>query len=135
MRCRLRSSKCLAPIADDIEWKLVYVGSAESNEHDQLLDSVLVGPMQVGGYKIVFQAEPPDPRRIPVSDLLGVTIILLSCFYREREFIRVGYYVNLEYDCPELNEAPPSPPAYERIVRSILQDTPRVTRYQIDWGN
>ena len=41
------------------------VGSAESDEHDQLLDSVLVGPMQVGGYKIVFQAEPPDPRRIP----------------------------------------------------------------------
>ena len=124
------SFECIAPIAEDIEWKLTYVrarplrppgsrslpsflartssncscgvvllpqvGSAESDDHDQLLDSVLVGPMQVGGYKIVFQADPPDPRRIPTNDLLGVTVVLLSCFYREREFIRVGYYVNSE---------------------------------------
>ena len=57
------SFECIAHITDDIEWKLTYVGSAESDQHDQELDSVLVGPMQVGGYKIVFQAEPPraDP--------------------------------------------------------------------------
>jgi len=127
------SFECLAPIAEDIEWKLIYVGSAESDEHDQLLDSVLVGPMQVGGYKIVFQADAPDPRRIPPHDLLGVTVVLLSCFYRDREFIRVGYYVNSEYDCLELNEAPPEQPMLERIVRNILADQPRVTRYQIDW--
>ena len=48
------SFECLAPISEDIEWKLIYVGSAESDEYDQLLDSVLVGPMQVGGYKIVI---------------------------------------------------------------------------------
>jgi hypothetical protein len=27
--------ECLAEIDEDIEWKLVYVGSAESDEHDQ----------------------------------------------------------------------------------------------------
>ena len=58
---------------------------------------------------------------------------MLSCFYRGREFIRVGYYVNSEYDAPELNECPPELPIYERIVRNILADKPRVTRYQIDW--
>ena len=41
------SFECISEISDDIEWKLIYVGSAESDEHDQLLDSVLVGPMQV----------------------------------------------------------------------------------------
>ena len=66
-----------------------YVGSSESDEYDQVLDSVLVGPMEVGGYKIVFQAEAPDPRRIPPNDILGVTVILLSCSYNEKEFIRV----------------------------------------------
>mmetsp|Transcript_18840 Transcript_18840/g.42103 ORF Transcript_18840/g.42103 Transcript_18840/m.42103 type:complete len:155 (-) Transcript_18840:1781-2245(-) len=126
--------ECIAPLDDDIEWRLVYVGSAESDQHDQLLDSVLVGPMQVGGYKIVFQADAPDARRIPPHDLLGVTVILLSCFYKEKEFIRVGYYVNSEYDTPELNEAPPEQPIYERIQRNILADKPRVTRYQIDWS-
>lgn len=71
------SFECLALLPDDIEWRLIYVGSAESDEHDQMLDSVLVGPMQVGGYKIVFQAEAPDPRRIPPHDLIGVTVRLL----------------------------------------------------------
>mmetsp|Transcript_25248 Transcript_25248/g.76608 ORF Transcript_25248/g.76608 Transcript_25248/m.76608 type:complete len:85 (-) Transcript_25248:496-750(-) len=62
-------------MSEDIEWKLIYVGSAESDEHDQELDSILVGPMQASAYKIVFQADPPDPRRIPAQDLLGVTVI------------------------------------------------------------
>ena len=39
---------------------------------------------QVGPYKFVFQAEAPDPRRIPTHDILGVTVILLSCFYHEK---------------------------------------------------
>jgi len=88
---------------------------------------------QVGPYKIVFQADAPDPRRIPSADLVGVTVILLSCHYRDREFIRVGYYVNTEYDTPELNEMPPEAPLYDRLIRNILADKPRVTRYQIDW--
>lgn len=45
--------ECIAPLDDDIEWRLVYVGSAESDQHDQLLDSVLVGPMQVCVYPFV----------------------------------------------------------------------------------
>lgn len=52
---------------------------------------------------------------------------------REQEFIRIGYYVNTEYDAPELMEAPPEQIQYERLVRNILVDKPRVTRYQIDW--
>ena len=62
-------------------------------------------------------------------------MVLLSCFYRDREFIRVGYYVSTEYDTPELNEAPPETPQYDRIMRNILADKPRVTRYQIDWSS
>jgi|Transcript_11995 histone chaperone ASF1 len=125
----------LEHLADDLEWKLVYVGSAESDEYDQEIDSVLVAPQGVGPYKFVFQGDAPDPRRIPPNDLLGVTVILLSCYYHEKEFIRVGYYVNTEYDTAELNEEPPEQPLYERLVRNILADKPRVTRYQIDWGN
>ena len=46
----------------------------------------------------------------------------------------MGYYVNSEYDSLDLTENPPTPPIYERIVRNILADKPRVTRYQIDWS-
>ena len=39
----------------DLEWKLIYVGSAEDETYDQLLESVLVGPVNVGNYRFVFQ--------------------------------------------------------------------------------
>ncbi len=39
----------------DLEWRILYVGSAESEEHDQVLDTVLVGPLVSGRHKFVFQ--------------------------------------------------------------------------------
>lgn len=39
----------------DLEWKIIYVGSAESDVHDQVLDSVLVGPVPIGRHTFVFQ--------------------------------------------------------------------------------
>ena len=44
------------PTLPDLEWKITYVGSAESSDYDQVLDSVLVGPVAVGSYRFVFQA-------------------------------------------------------------------------------
>ena len=35
-------------IKEDLEWKLTYVGSSDSLDHDQELDSILVGPVPVG---------------------------------------------------------------------------------------
>lgn len=40
----------------DLEWKLIYVGSAEDETYDQLLESVLVGPVNVGNYRFMLQA-------------------------------------------------------------------------------
>lgn len=120
-----------------MEWKIIYVGSADSEEYDQELDSVLVGPVSQGAMKFVFsvcgmssntkwgqtalrsdhfffftwpssstppssKAEPPNPAKIPETELVGVTVVLLTCSYRNQEFIRVGYYVNVEYSDPEL---------------------------------
>ena len=64
------------------EWKIIYVGSAESEEFDQVLDTVYVGPVPEGRHKFVFTADPPNPVKIPVSDVVGVTVILLTCSYR-----------------------------------------------------
>jgi hypothetical protein len=43
------------PFDADLEWKLIYVGSAEDEKYDQVLESVLVGPVNVGNYRVVFQ--------------------------------------------------------------------------------
>lgn len=104
-----------------------------SDEHDQELDSLLVGPIPVGVNKFVFEADPPDTKRIPDAEVLGVTVILLTCAYDGREFVRVGYYVNNEYDSEELNADPPDKPLLDRVRRNILAEKPRVTRFAIKW--
>ncbi|KAG0662280.1 Histone chaperone asf1 [Maudiozyma exigua] len=127
--------ECLEPLKNDLEWKLTYVGSSRSLEHDQELDSILVGPVPVGVNKFVFSADPPSAELIPASELVSVTVILLSCSYDGREFVRVGYYVNNEYDSEELRENPPAKVQVDHIVRNILAEKPRVTRFNIVWDN
>lgn len=113
---------CGVPIADQ-----------PRSEYDQELDSLLVGPIPVGVNKFIFEAGAPDLRRIPTSEILGVTVILLTCSYDGREFVRVGYYVNNEYDSEELVADPPAKPVIERIRRNVLAEKPRVTRFAIKW--
>nr|KAF6400374.1 anti-silencing function 1B histone chaperone [Rousettus aegyptiacus] len=109
------SFECNEALADDLEWKIIYVGSAESEEFDQILDSVLVGPVPAGRHMFVFQADAPNSSLIPESDAVGVTVVLITCTYHGQEFIRVGYYVNNEYPDPELRENPPSKPDFSQV--------------------
>jgi len=71
--------------------------------------------------------------KIPDTEIVGVTVILLSCAYDNREFVRVGYYVNNEYSDEALNADPPSKPIIEKVKRNILAEKPRVTRFAIKW--
>jgi histone chaperone ASF1 len=102
-------------------------------EHDQLLDSILVGPVPVGINKFLFTADPPSPELIPAAELVSVTVMLLTCSYNGQEFVRVGYYVNNEYDTEELRENPPSKVQIDHVVRNVLAEKPRVTRFNIEW--
>lgn len=92
-----------------------------------------MGPIPIGVNKFIFEADPPNLARLPSSEILGVTVILLTCSYDEREFVRVGYYVNNEYDSEELNADPPAKPIIERVRRNVLAEKPRVTRFAIKW--
>eukprot|EP01092_Planopodium_desertum_P005412 TRINITY_DN2268_c1_g2_i1.p1 TRINITY_DN2268_c1_g2~~TRINITY_DN2268_c1_g2_i1.p1 ORF type:complete len:155 (+),score=20.09 TRINITY_DN2268_c1_g2_i1:390-854(+) len=127
------SFECIGELKHDLEWKVIYVGSAESEDHDQVLDSALVGPIPVGHNKFTFKAKAPDASKIPAKDLLGVTVVLLTCSYKEKEFIRVGYYVNNEYEDPALKDDPPAKPDVTKIQKNILAQKPRVTRFELDW--
>ena len=89
----------------------------------------------MGVNKFVFEADPPDLSRIPNSEILGVTVILLTCSYDNREFVRVGYYVNNEYTDEALKAEPPAKPVIEKVQRSILAEKPRVTRFAIKWDS
>jgi histone chaperone ASF1 len=158
--------------SSDLEWKLTYVGSAESESFDQELDTCMVGPVPVGVNSFEFevrefeqrsrgqgtqadtgsplQAAAPLPSRIPSSDLIGVTVILLTCSYADQEFVRIGYYVNTEYGDPALKAlydasleegaqdkglvAPDPTKNVDSMVRSVLGEKPRVTKFNISWS-
>ena len=75
---------CIEDVPEDLEWKIIYVGSAESEDFDQVLDTFYVGPIPEGRHKFILSADPPNPQRIPVAEVLGVTVILVTCAYRGR---------------------------------------------------
>jgi len=125
---------CTEALPEDLEWKIIYVGSAESEAYDQTLDTVVVGPIVAGKHMFVFEADPPTANKIPKNDVVGVTVVLLCCSYLKQEFIRVGYYVNNEYGDPEMKENPPLEPDFLKLQRNILATCPRVTRFKINWG-
>ncbi|GMF68700.1 unnamed protein product [Aspergillus oryzae] len=122
--------ECLEQLQKDL-----LLTDSNRSEYDQELDSLFVGPIPVGVNKFIFEAEAPDLKRIPTSEILGVTVILLTCSYDGREFVRVGYYVNNEYDSEDLSAEPPAKPIIERIRRNILAEKPRVTRFAIKWDS
>jgi len=66
----------------DLEWKLIYVGSAEDEKYDQVLESVLVGPVNVGNYRFVFQVLVAWPLAWFVSGK-----ILHYCAFKSLQFL------------------------------------------------
>ena len=113
----------------DVVFKVIYVGSAESYSHDQVLDEVAVGPISTGQYRFTLETDAPDFSKIPADDVVGVTVLILSCFYEEKELCRVGYYVTNAYEDEALIENPPDEPQFDLLHRSIDVDHPRVTRF------
>ena len=71
-----------------------------------------------------------------------MTVILLTCAYDDREFVRVGYYVNNEYlndDGSLVGEEEVAALGGKidtsRVRRNILAEKPRVTRFNIKWDS
>lgn len=63
-----------------------------------------------------------------------MTVLLLTCSYRGKEFIRIGYYCAVDYAMDEeLHENPPNPPLLDKLHRNLLAEKPKVTRYNIPW--
>ena len=151
----------MAPIAFDIyfesvrslkhplTWRIVYIGQASNDQYDQILeeaemDCEVAGRMtftlevRIIFYNLIifYQGSHPDVSKLPTTDIVGVTAILLTCSYKNtQEFFRVGYYVNNAYseEFPDLIENPPNNPDISKLTRHILVEKPRVTKFQIDW--
>ncbi|CAE6427255.1 unnamed protein product [Rhizoctonia solani] len=146
--------ECIAPLKEDLEWRVIFVASPDREELDQELDDCMVGPVPPGVNAFDFEANPPNPasipkedvlgvaaviltglykdQDIPKEDVLGVAAVILTGLYKDQEFVRVGYYQNTEYDTEEMNENPPAEIDFSRLRRELAAK-PRVTRFNIKW--
>lgn len=93
-----------------------------------------MGPLAVGTQTFILQTSVIDHMKIPNNDILGVTVVLLTCSYLGKEFVRIGYYVRNEYAEEYDPESPPDPVDVTKITRTVLDDQPRVTYFTIPWG-
>ena len=126
----------LSELKKEMEWKMIYIGSAEDKKYDQILETIEIdGPFQLGSMKFEFVGDAPDISKIPETEILGVTAVILCCSYNNQEFFRCGYYLNNLYDNEEMNFNPPEKVDTSHILRSLLADKPRITRFDIDWDN
>ena len=125
----------LSELKKEMEWKMIYIGSAEDKKYDQILETIEIdGPFQLGSMKFEFVGDAPDISKIPETEILGVTAVILCCSYNNQEFFRCGYYLNNLYDNEEMNFNPPEKVDKNHILRSLLAK-PRITRFDIDWDN
>ena len=134
--------------ANEVEWTMTYVGSAQDNKYDQQLDSVEVETV-MATMKFVFEARAANLFLVPKEDQLDNSAVILSAKYRGREFCRVGYYMRHEYPAEFVetlrvpteslvNAVEPELPCGDKLNLEVLQrlvdvDNPRVTHYLIDW--
>lgn len=50
---------CLCESWIDLRWKVIYVGSADKEDHDQVLDDINLGPIKEGVSKFLFKVQTP----------------------------------------------------------------------------
>ena len=85
---------------------------------------------------VMAPKEAPAPTRSPKQTALFCAIVLLSNVgvFIIYENMSLTFHVNNEYDLPEMNENPPAAVDIARVMRNILADSPRVTRWSdINW--
>jgi histone chaperone ASF1 len=77
-------------------------------------------------------APPPNRDLLPSLEpeaILGNTVIIITASYRDKEFVRVGYYVNMDYIDEELRENHPEDKViWDKLSRNVLIEKPKVTR-------
>ena len=120
--------ECTVAIPTFIRWEVIYVGSATFHDYDQTLANDLVGPIEVGMNRFVLTAAPPKFSEIPPEDF-NLTVVLLVAYYKDQEFIRIGYYVS--NTVPEDAGENPDPSEIEREI--VTEDT-TVHHSQIKWN-
>ncbi|KXN74659.1 anti-silence-domain-containing protein [Conidiobolus coronatus NRRL 28638] len=125
--------ECLGQLQTDLEFRISYVKQADRLTEDLILDSFNVGPVPIGLSKFNIEVPAPDFSKINSLDIVDVTVVYISCYYREQEFVRCGFYQNNYYESEELMNEPPLQIDFTQLKRNLLAERPKVTVFPINW--
>lgn len=97
--------ECFEDIEEEaLEWKVFEKDSPESDVPRvrciRTLDTVLLSRMPIGRHRFTLPVGTLPPSKILNENVVGATVLTLTCSYRNNEFFRIGYYVNNRYTDP-----------------------------------
>lgn len=118
-----RDGRYLAPPSENSSLRILFWWMLALNDS--------VGPIPAGINAFEFTAPAPQHHLLPSvepDEILGVTVIIITASYRDKEFVRVGYYVNTYYEEEEYKENPPAVVEWDKLYRNVLIEKPKVTR-------
>ena len=124
--------ECFNALPGVFDWKVIYVGSPNNPDCDQVIDSFDMDNLQAGIMEFTVESNPPNFNLIPQDEIIGTTAIILSVSYEKQEFFRCGYYVRNEYDEGLLEQ--PKNLSLGELRRYILAESPRIFRFEIEWA-
>ncbi|AFP65448.1 ASF1 like histone chaperone (nucleomorph) [Chroomonas mesostigmatica CCMP1168] len=114
----------------DFELKITYVISPNDKKQDQELGVFLISAKKLGKFKMPITVHPPSYFNFVLEKILGITIILLDFRYENKEFIRIGYYINNEVDLEKKDFFETNNNFdLKYIIRKILVNQPRITHF------
>jgi ASF1 like histone chaperone len=122
-------------LKQDLKWEAVYVGRAEDNKYDQVLDSFIMQDLTYGSFQFDWEVRAPDHLKIPSKyDLLDSSIIIIYVYYDNKKFFKCCYVLGNRYTDPELIEADPEEVQIDKVIRYVRVSDPKVTELQLDWN-
>ena len=126
--------ECFNKMPGVFEWKIIYIGSPNNSEFDQVIECFDMDNLDPGVMQFSTISSPPNFNKIPTEEIIGnsnnhvgTTAIIISAAYEKQEFFRCGYYVRNEYD--ESIIEPPTNIDFSLLKRYILAENPRIFRF------
>ena len=64
-----------------LTWRIIYIGQSNNTEYDQVLEEAEMDCELPGRMSFTLHGNFPDVSKLPQSDVVGVTAMLLTCSY------------------------------------------------------
>lgn len=88
---------CNKEIKEGVVFTIIYNVNLKDEKDDQILSEIEIAPIPKGTVKFSLDADPVDIDKIPHDQLFGLTSIIIIGKYKEQQFIRFGYIVDIYY--------------------------------------